>query len=148
MFMNGVTVVRKNKSEDQTRIHYILERPYMVTFWSITLFLICLVVIISLEVGRPTILSVLFGIIAFCLVMIAFYRQLRVNTNTIEVYHLFKKRRLIFNMDTTLSITLMSHAIILKNNNQVKKIYLTKKEMEAFKKVAKQHELQMIEGRD
>lgn len=102
-----------------------LELPYRVTTWSIFLFLICLIVIISLEVGRPTLWSILCGIIDAIMLWFVYSRKVSVTDDNITIHRLWKKKQQTFSHHAT--ILIYKGYIVLEEDKRRQTIYLTQK---------------------
>lgn len=77
----------------EKKIFYCFDCYHNITYWSLTLFLICLVVIISLEVGKPNIWSISCGLLAFLLVIIAYRQQLQFTDKSLKKNSVWPKKR-------------------------------------------------------
>ena len=119
------------KKNNKFCFHYIGDWAYTVIYWSITLFLICLVVIISLEVGRPTVISVLCGLIALIAVIIAYRKIIVIDEEQLVIRGIYKKRDQHFALKET-TFRLNHHQLMMTYGNKIKKVYITKKTREQF----------------
>lgn len=123
--MMGVTITLQKKN-DQLVIHYISDLAFSTIYWSITLLLICLVVIISLEVGKPTVWSVLCGIIAIVAIIIAYKQRVIITPTDVIITSSFKK----YNQTYALSevhLALHNHTLRIRTNNKTIRLFVFNK---------------------
>lgn len=113
---------------------YCFDRYHNITYWSLTLFLLCLVVIISLEVGKPIFWSILCGILAILSFYIAYQQQLRLTDEVIEKRSVFPKKRWTYRYETIESISFYYNCCHFKlKDGTEKRVYIWKRELPRLK---------------
>lgn len=122
-----------------------LEPAYRIIYWSLTLFLVCLVVIISLETGRPTIFSILFGISALLLAIISYQRTITFNAQNVEICQIWPIKKQKWSLHQCEWI-LEDNCLKITYGEKTLHCYLTKKMKHQFLDIVQQEDINIQKG--
>lgn len=137
---------QKRKENKPVTIHYRPEHALSVIYWSVTLFLVCLCIIISCEVQRVTIAAVIFGILSAFFIFWPLYRRVSFKHNGLWVYSLIPGRSAGCHYNEIAQIKQRgNHFTIITQTGKTWNMYINKKKVAQFIKLLQANHVQVEE---
>lgn len=131
------------KKEEKVTIHYRPDNAISVIYWSVTLFLICLCIIISCEVQAVTISAVLCGVVSAFLLFWPLYRRIVFGSSELLIYTLRPGKSVVCPYQNIISVKQQRDAFFITTKNQTWTIMLSKSKQSLFKEQLSKHGIQV-----
>lgn len=137
---------QKKKENKPVTFHYQPEHALSVIYWSLTLFLICLCVIISCETQTVTISAILCGVAAVILMLMPMYRRVAFKHNGIWIYALIPGHSSgCHYTDIEKVAQRENHFVIYAKTGKTWQMYINKKRTAEFINELTQRQIQLVE---
>ena len=117
----------------QFKLFYTSDPAYGFIYYAITLSLLCLSIIISCELTKVSIISIILGIIFLGLIYLPFKNYIYLREDSLYINSIWKRKRINIFYDDINSFEVKGYKFILKSNNKNFSGYFLKKDLQILK---------------
>lgn len=131
------------KQENKVAIHYRPETAISVIYWSATLFLICLCVIISCEMQAVTVSAILCGVVGTFLLFWPLYRRMVFQPTELFIYTLRPWKNVAYSYQDIVSVKQQETAFMMTTPSRTWTFHFSRAKGQLFKEQLVKHGIQI-----